>query len=269
MHSIQVSLDGPADIQNKQRPLANGNPSFERVCATLHAFEQSDVPHLLVKATISQHHVQDMPSITRFLCETFKVKRFHLGPVMNNGRSLETGYLQPEVDDFVHYAKEAQRIARMHNREVIVSLAQNTFPQIRLAFCGLTDPNFAVTVEGNVTSCYEVLYADDPRARSFHFGYYESETDSFVFDNTKIQAMRQRLLPTLTRCTNCFAKWQCGGDCHMRLFDEQTGEEMGLTKDFRCMVNRALVREELIKALEGHGGAIRIAPTLATDKGIR
>ncbi|MEI6179473.1 MAG: radical SAM protein [Chloroflexales bacterium] len=269
VQSIQVSLDGPASIHDEQRPLQNGHSSFERVRTTIRYLEQEGVPDLLVKATIAQQHVHDMPEIARFLCENFAARRFHLGPVLNNGRSLATGYSQPTVEAFVQYAKQAQEVARSYNREVVVSLAQTTFPKLRLAFCGLTDPNFAVSVEGKVTGCYEVIYADDPRARHFHFGEYVPESDSFSFSNERMDALQGRIMPNLDRCKHCFARWHCGGDCHIRMFDETTGDESMSKLDFRCQVNRALVREELLKVVASHGQIVRFEPTLTSEQGIR
>ncbi len=269
VQSIQVSLDGPATIHNEQRPLQNGGSSFDRVYATIQYLEQEGVPDLLVKATIAQQHVRDMPEIAGFLCENFSVRRFHLGPVLNNGRSLATGYSQPTVGEFVQYARKAQEVARSYHREVVVSLAQTTFPKLRIAFCGLTDPNFAVSVEGKVTSCYEVIYADDPRARYFHFGQYVPEIDSFTFNDERISALQNRLMPNINRCQHCFARWHCGGDCHIRMFDEITGDEVNPTLDFRCQVNRALIRDELIKAVTSSNQITHFEPTLTNEQGIR
>jgi uncharacterized protein len=268
MHSIQVSLDGPPAIHNEQRPLANGRATFDRVCHTIQQLEQAGVPNLIIKATISSRHVQDMPAIAEFFCKTFTTRRFHFGPLMEAGRSLETGYHEPTATEYVAYAEESQQVARSYGREIVVSLAQNTFPKLRLAFCGFTDPNFAVTVEGRVTGCYEILYADDARARHAHFGEYLPERDIFVFDETRVRTMRRRLIPTLERCKNCFAKWQCGGDCHMRLFDQQTGDETVRQLDFRCQVNRELVRRQLIRAIDQHDSVVRFAPDLATDHAV-
>jgi uncharacterized protein len=268
MNSIQVSLDGPDFIQNEQRPLVNGKETFNRVCNTIHKFEQASVPNLLIKATISNKHVSDMPVIAEFFCKTFKTHRFHFGPLMEAGRSIETGYHEPDALEFVNYAEQAQQVAQLYNREIVVSLAQNTFPKIRLAFCGFTDPNFAVTVEGRVTGCYEVLYADDPRSNHTHFGQYLEEKDSFIFDENIINEMRSRIVPTLSRCKNCFAKWQCGGDCHMRLFDQVTGEEIIRPQDFRCQVNRELVRRKIIRSINDNDDTTTVSPSIATERAI-
>ncbi len=267
IHSIQVSFDGYAEIQNEQRPLASSGQTYEQVFETIRRLEDSHVDDLLIKATITNRHVQDMPAIARFFCEHFGLKRFHFGPVLEAGRSKTTGYGQPSALEFVDYAEEAQRVAREYGRSVVVSLAQETFPRLRGAFCGLTDPNFAISAEGQVTSCYEVIYQDDPRSRNFHYGRYLPAEDRYEFDQTRVEAIRSRLGPNLTRCARCFVRWQCAGDCQMRFYSEQDGIESPNTMDFRCELNRELVRRQIIRTL-GRGEHVRIQPSFASEKGI-
>lgn len=266
MHSIQVSFDGYAEIQNEQRPLASNGHTYERVFETIRRLEASQVNDLLIKATITNRHVQDMPSIARFFCQHFGLKRFHFGPVLEAGRSITTGYVQPSALEFVDYAEEAQRIAKEYGRSIVVSLAQETFPRLRSAFCGLTDPNFAISAEGQVTSCYEVIYKDDPRSPRFHYGRYLPLEDRYEFDHTRIEAIRGRLGPNLARCARCFIRWQCAGDCQMRFYSEQDGAEAPDLMDFRCELNRELVRRQIIRTL-GREGHVRIQPSFASEKG--
>lgn len=255
MHSIQVSLDGPSDIHNEQRPLVNGRPTFNRVFNTVRRCEELGVPDLLVKATISNKHVARMAEITRFLCESFRLNRFHLGPVMDVGRSLETGYCEPSVDEFIAGAEEARKVAASYGKEIVVSLALETFPNARYTFCGLTDPNFAVTIEGRVSGCYQVIYADDARSSFFHYGEYDAVGDRFVLDADRVRELRRRDVTHLSRCRDCFARWQCAGDCQARWYDPGTGDELPDWPDFRCQVNRELVRRELVRVLETTDGA--------------
>jgi uncharacterized protein len=251
MHSIQVSLDGPPDIQNDQRPLASGRGSFDRVVKTIHFFEDQSVPYLILKATISSRHVRRMAEITQFFCENFRLKRFHLGPVMDAGRSVHTGYREPDVENFLAGIEEARAVAASYGRSIVVSLALETFPRVRYSFCGLTAPNFAVTMEGRVTGCYEVIYKDDERSPLFHYGEYDSASDRFILQAEKVRQLQSRDITHLPKCQNCFARWQCGGDCQARWYDETTGQELQKWPDFRCQVNRELIKRELVRALLG------------------
>lgn len=265
MKSIQVSLDGPEDIQNTQRPLANGHHTFLRVVNTIHRFISLGVPYLLIKATIPQPSVHRLPEIARFFCETFPLERFHFGPVLEFGRSKETGYVEPKVNDFLKYAIEAQEVASQYGKKIIISGAQETFPNLRHEFCGLTEPNFAITIDGKVSGCYEILDSNDTRSDLFHYGGFVD--GEFYFDLSKVSALRKRQHTLAEKCHLCFARWQCAGDCQIRWYDETTGEYADEI-DFRCEINRALIKREIIKVLEqSRDGIVRMkVENMPSDK---
>lgn len=259
MDSIQVSLDGPAYIQNLQRPLANGAPTFARVLNTVRRFIEMGVPNLLIKSTISRPITSKMPEIAQFLCETFpELNRFHFGPVLEFGRSRETGFGEPDPAEFVYYGLRAQEVAASYGKHVVISSAQETFPHVRREFCGLTEPNFAITVDGYVSACYEILDESDPRSAEFHYGKFVD--GHFKVDLEKIAELQQRQRTLAPKCHKCFARWQCAGDCQIRWYDENTGN-YNEKNDFRCVVNRELVKHELLKLLEQSGtSTLSISP---------
>ena len=129
MDSIQVSLDGPSEVQNVQRPLADGGPTFDRVVRTIHKLLAGGVRQSLIKATIPKPTVSRLPEIAAFLCETFPLERFHFGPVLEFGRSRHTGYIEPEVKEFVHYALQAQAVAGSYGRARCRLRRPGDFPQ--------------------------------------------------------------------------------------------------------------------------------------------
>lgn len=247
LDSVQVSLDGPTDIHDLQRPTRRAKGSHARVEEVVHQFEAANL-ELMIKATISRAAVHRMDEIAEYLCATFSLPRFHLGPVLGAGRGRSETFGQPGVAEFLDGFRRARDVARRYGRTVVVSGAQTTFPKIRRAFCGLTDPNFALAADGSISACYEVIYPEDPRAPRFHYGRYDRVSREFVVDEEKISEIRGRDVTRIPRCQDCFAKWHCAGDCQARWYDSLDGtEERGV--DVRCEIARELVRESLLDAL--------------------
>lgn len=243
--SVQVSLDGPAHLHDMQRPLQDGQSTHARVVATAKLLE-SRVPDMMIKSTISRSTVHHMAEIAEFMCETFDLPRFHFGPVLSAGRGRGDAFGQPDIEDFIQGYIEAQAVADRYGREIVVSGALTTFPKVRATYCGVTDPNFALNINGAVTGCYEVIYEDDPRAHRFHYGRYVQETDSFEIDHSRLVGLRAHDVTQIPKCQNCFAKWHCAGDCQARWYNSADGsDEDGI--DVRCEVNRALIRRELYR----------------------
>lgn len=244
MREVQVSLDGPAPIHDRQRPLANGRGTFERVVRTIQALEAAGVA-VIVKTTVTNWSVTALPEITRFLCETFAARRFHLGPAITTGRAMTTGCGEPASGDFVAGFLAAEAVARQYGRELVGSTALATFPQVRTHFCGVSYPNFAVTPKGNVTACLETIDADDPRGGAiFHFGHFDADQGRYVFDQDQIARLRRHTAPEIPQCQDCFIRWQCAGECWIRWLQPGIQPEQ---YDFRCRISRALVRHRLFE----------------------
>jgi uncharacterized protein len=245
MDSVQVSHDGPAAIHDLQRPTLRGGSSSQRVREVI-LYLTGRVPDLMIKATISRAAVEKMPEIARYLCETFDLPRFHLGPVLGTGRGRSVLFGEPDAQEFVRSYYAAQAIADEYDKTIVVSGALSTFPNVRRTFCGVTDPNFSLTSDGHISSCYEIMYEDDKRAPHAYYGRYNRETRKFDVDGHRIAQLRLHDVNKIPKCQNCFAKWQCAGDCQARWYNSQTGQlETGT--DVRCDINRTLIRDRLLE----------------------
>lgn len=245
--SVQVSHDGPESIHDLQRPTVQGGSSHRRVEEVI-GLLSGRVPDLMVKSTISRATVGRMSEIARYMCETFDLERFHFGPVLGTGRGRSVLFGEPDADEFVRNYYKAQRIADEFGKTIVVSGALSTFPNVRRTYCGVTDPNFSLTSDGHISSCYEIMYDDDLRAPHAFYGRYNREERTFEVDGRRIAKLRLHDVNSIDKCQDCFAKWQCAGDCQARWWNSQTGDvETGT--DVRCEINRTLIRDQLLRVV--------------------
>ena len=87
------------------------------------------------------------------------------------------------------------------------------------SFCKVGSGGFTVTPAGDVTACYEVSYASDPRSKRFFYGRFDCEAGDFVFDEGQARrafAPERAQLPVLR---DCFCRWHCAGDCAAKVLD--------------------------------------------------
>jgi uncharacterized protein len=249
MNGISVSLDGPADIQNNQRPLRNGQGSFDVVFRTIKKLEQLGVSPF-VRATITNESVARMGEISRFFAENFETPEFQLEPMAVCGRCATTECREPTVEEFVDGVENAMEEAAKLGKRAVCSAALETFPNLMEAYCGVAAPNFAITPEGAVTACYEVSLPSDPRGEFFYYGRYNRVKQRFLFDDNAIQRLRSYVVQNIQRCRDCFCRWQCAGDCPVRSVWRLPIAEDTDDVDFRCQMTRELVRRRLVRALE-------------------
>ncbi len=238
--TVNVSLDGPPDVQDRNRRSAAGGGSFEAVRETLEAFDAAGF-HYGIRATITSATVERMEEIVEFFDRRFKFKYLHLEPVWECGRCATTGETAPPAERFVENFLRVARAERASNVEVFYSGAR--LDTLTSKFCAASGDGFTVLPEGLVTSCYEITEASDPRAAVFHYGRYDAAAGGFVFDRERLTALRRLSVEHLPFCGDCFCKWHCAGDCLAKAFERSGGPVHAGTA--RCRLNRSLTLARL------------------------
>lgn len=238
MTSVMVSVDGPPEVQDRLRPLADGGPSSGEVARTLERLSDSDVT-LGVRVTCTADALDHAVETVCRLAGAYRLHTIHLEPLFVCGRSVRSGLRAPGADRFVEVFRACHEEARRHGVELAYSGAHQG--SIARTFCQASVPSFNITTEGDVTACYEVVGRDDPRAGTFIYGSYDAATRTFDFDEARVAALRRLTVDEAPRCARCFAKYHCAGDCpSKRLYDGADDAVIA-----RCAINRRLTLDQL------------------------
>ena len=240
---LNVSFDGPPEVQNRQRPFKNGAASYGRVKSTLR-FWESRRKRYSIRGTITRCSQGRIPEIVGHLVEHFQPNSIHLEPMFFSRRADGHHLEPPEAQPFVHGFLQAARM--LEPKGVPLHFSGSSFPETKRTFCGIGWKNFAVTPEGEVTSCFEVLSRGDGRADRFIYGHYVSGK-GFQLDVEKIAALRRMSDEEPDYCRNCFAKFHCAGDCRAKgaaLTDRNGHQGAG-----RCDIIRGIIKGKLLEQL--------------------
>lgn len=241
-----VSLDGGPEVQNAQRPLTGGGESFPIVAATLKQMDDRGFPYG-IRMTVTQEHLHSLADSVAFMAANFKTQTIQVEPVFLVGRALQTGLAPVDAALFIDRFRAAKRIADTHGIELKYS--GQRFHTCTNVFCrAATGDAFAVTPEGHVTSCYEVVDRDDPRADLFFFGQYHRETAQFSFEANKIETLRRLSVEHKAYCRDCFCKWHCAGDCPAKL--AVLGDAWDPGQNPRCVINRELTKDRIKELID-------------------
>ncbi len=247
MENIDVatlSLDGPPDIQDRQRPAAGGKPSFPIVAETLRFFDRAGYSYGL-RSTITADSVDRLEEIVDFFCRSFACRNIKLEPMFDRGRSVRTGIRPPTAAAFVRHFRKARKAAKAAGRELIYSGAR--LDAVTCVFCQASGESCAVTPEGRVTSCYEVLAPDDPLAEVFFYGRFDPKSGRFAIEEKKRKALYGLNLMNKPECGGCFCKWNCAGDCPVKSIHASSLARP--SEPDRCRINRELTRDQIVESL--------------------
>ena len=161
---VNISFDGPASIQDRQRPLANGKRSFAQVMRTLKYFREARFP-FGIRVTLTAQEGHRLSEIVGFIHEQCpQLDQLHVEPVWLCGRCRMSGESPPAEKDFIAYFAEAYKLARQLGFSLFYSGAR--LDALTNKFCAAPGEGFSVTPDGIITSCFEVTDPADARADS-------------------------------------------------------------------------------------------------------
>ena len=248
MTSLSVSLDGPPEVQNFQRPMDNGAESYPAVESFLKKLDQAGFDYG-IRSTITDYNVERMAEMVEFFHANFNTKQVQFEPLFVCGRCLTSPLRAPEPGRFMSHFYKALDQAEKYQINL-------TYSGLRLGiltntFCGACSDNFSITPEGKVTSCFEVLEKADPRSSLFFYGEYQPESNEFIIDEQNRNKLLGLTVEKMDFCSDCLAKWHCAGDCLSKVTFE--GEALGARRSPRCRMNQQMTKRSLRRLLASKG----------------
>jgi uncharacterized protein len=242
IRDISISIDGTPEFHNKQRPLQNGNGSFDAVAATIDLFNEHKRVYNL-RLTATELSYLKLPEAVNFLIERFKPRMIGIEPLYVCGRCETSGCKPPPLKDYIKVMIQVLDIGKKNNVNVIYS--GNRLENLISRFCGAQGSNFFITPKGYVTACLEISELSDSRADFFIYGRYDHASRKFVFDNEKYKWLAGSQVQSFKTCKDCFAKWHCAGDCIAKSPDLSMVSDK--RNEYRCELNKTLLRKTLLE----------------------
>jgi uncharacterized protein len=242
--SATVSVDGPPDLHDSQRPFPDGGPSFQAVSETLRVFDAARFPYA-IRTTVSAEGVSRLEETVRFFCDRFSARSIKAEPLYPRGRSETSGVEPPAAADFIRHFSRARKIASENGRDLVYSGAR--LESVSRVFCRAAGDSCAVTPEGRITSCYEVLAPEDPLSATFFYGRFDVGERRMIVDEERRGRLHGLSVLQKPFCGNCFCKWHCAGDCPVKSI-HSNGSAPDETPD-RCLINRELTKLQLLEAV--------------------
>jgi len=244
---VVISLDGPPEVHDRQRPFRDGRPSFEQVTANIRYLVEAGTA-VRLRTTVTTHSLPRALETVE-LAHSLGVTVVKLDPLSLVGRAQRSGLSSPEPAEF------ADTFLRCFHRgvELGVRVRFSAFgcldPPIR-RFCGACGANMVVTPEGYVTACFEAETPDDPAAEVFFIGRVDPAHNGVEWFSDRIERLRGRTVENMKPCANCFAKYGCAGWCPMKAF--RLGGDILCTDERWCAAIKEINGRAVVWVANGH-----------------
>ncbi len=189
---VSVSFDGLPSAHDRHRLTVLGQGSSERVMHTLSRFDAAGYSYG-IRVTVTADQIEQLPDSVEYICEHFGTRRIQVEPAYQLGRWRDKP--SAETEGFIAAYRLSQERATRHGREIFFSAAR--VGTIGNHFCGITQDTFALSPDGNVSSCYEVFSEDNPWSKVFFYGrpgenghgYFDKTVKLWSLPDGKLQAL--------------------------------------------------------------------------------
>jgi uncharacterized protein len=233
--SVSISLDGPSDVQNRQRPFRSGRPSYGVVVRNLLALVEEGM-RVAVRATITDKSIDSMEATVE-LAKQLGLAQVSFEPVTLTGRGAFGDLSRPDPMRFVENFLKCFLLGLKHDIDVRCSLL-HCFGHYRQQFCSACGNNFCVTPDGNITTCYEVLDQSDLAADTFFIGKVDPVKRRIVLSQSRIDNLKKRIADNMEACAGCFLRYHCAGDCPIKSF--RYSDNIYYPDPYRCQIARQI-----------------------------
>ncbi len=237
---VGLSCDGPADIQNSQRPRWGGGDTLHILEHTAHILRQEGC-RLHVRTTITGATLHRQSEIADYICQQFSPEEIHFEPVYLSRRtSAATKFDAHQAEEFVTHFLEAREIARKHG---ILLMTSGSRPgSIHGPYCHVFRSVLNLVPGGVATACFKVTNAAQVREKGVVIGALNGETGRFEIDHLRVQELCQQLDTPLPECVGCFNRYHCVRECPDRcpLDNDAYRSHHSLGPGFRCRMQKAL-----------------------------
>jgi len=231
--AVAVSLDGPCDIHDCNRPDKNGHGSYAGIVSRLKIlFEASPVP-VAARVTLTPDQWHRIPEVFDHLIEL----GFHevgIAPVSPVSKSL-LPTAEQEALLLAGFGELAQRFVAGVRKGFIVPftnildlLGRLHLGQARSVSCGAGLGYMAVDAKGRFFPCHRLTGAEDFCAGSLANGIDADRINSSL---AALNEGRDR------HCAGCWARTLCAGGCHYE--NHLREHQLGLPRGSSCRLIRS------------------------------
>jgi uncharacterized protein len=240
LDAVVLSLDGPPEVQDLQRPLRTGAPSSEVVLRTARILAQGPV-ELIVRSCVTAATVERLAEWALWLSGSLRPSAVCFEGLTSSAPSLASGHQPPDPYVFARGFVRALEILRDAGIRAVHSTSEEAAP--RISMCPLGRDAMIVEPDGSVVGCYLPPERWRSRPLDLGFGRIDVERRRAVVDPGRLAHVRGLPAQNDVACAVCFCRFHCAGGCRVERILRGDG------RDGLCLTTRLLSAHRLLRGL--------------------
>lgn len=228
----QISIDGPKEIQDRNRSLRDGGGSYEHVLPGIKRLISARRGNVPARATVSHDLVNLLEVVDHLLSIGFG--SVHIEPAI--GKLGGTAVRREDIEKIKHQhetladmlVKSVRKNRYFNYSNLVRYIRQTRVIRERLAhYCGAGRTYFALSQEGDFYPCHRFVGMEKYKMGNVGSGIdlnLQQKILDLTVDNRPV-------------CKDCWARYFCGGGCWKHAVDMHGSLEMP-DNDFSCEIIR-------------------------------
>lgn len=227
---IAVSFEVLKDLQDKERG------SYDKVSGNIEMLIRKKA-NFGIRTTLTHEGANRMCDIVNELSRKYPlIKTIVFDTVLSTDLFKTPESLKEYYKDFLHEYFKAKQLGAQSGIEVS-SLSVETRRTLRDRTC---EGKLVLTPSGVLSACSRISSPSEKFYRQFIYG--STENGKISFNKKQFSSiMTESTIYNQDICRNCFAKWNCGGSCH--LFNLSFSKEF---QQIKCDFTREALKQELL-----------------------
>jgi uncharacterized protein len=242
LDAVVLSLDGPAEIHDQNRPLADGDGSFEVVFRTARILSEA-AADLVIRSCITDASLERLEDWAETIARELGPSIVCFERLTPSARSEAAGLRPPDPWAFSRAFVRAAR--RLRDRGIEVVTSTTDLGAMRLSCCPVGEDALIVTPDGHVNACYLLEERWRDRGLDLRLGELDAASGTLRLDRLQVARVRALAVTHAPRCEGCLCRPHCAGGCHV----DHRPSSIDDGYDDLCISTRLITIAELLERI--------------------
>lgn len=209
--AVTISLDGPRDTHDANRPFKSGKGSFDRIIENLKPlFARQRQMQVTARVTVTPANIELRETLDQFVDAGFHSVGFSPMLAAPTGKGeMQPADLEIMLGEMIACGREFERRMLAGQRYPFANMV-NALREIQRGThrpypCGAGAGYLGVSADGDLAACHRFVGDAEGAMGSLGAGVDEVRRSAWLAD---------RHVHTQEPCRNCWARYMCGGGCH-------------------------------------------------------
>ena len=201
--SIVLSLDGPARVQDRQRPALNSRPTFGIVSRTAKLLSDGPV-ELIVRSCVTAASVDSLPEWATWISEQLRPSTVCFESLTGSASSAAAGLYPPDPYRFARQFAKAALILDRHGIATVQSTSD--LRECRISACPVGQDALIVSPDGTVDACYLLEKERRDHGLDLRLGQVNADAARLEINDEATGRTRRLAARPKPLCANCFCR---------------------------------------------------------------